>query len=261
MQAVDPIRKVVVTRYIQALREGGSLPGLVEADDGFMYVIKFRGAGQGRKALVAELIGGEIARKLGFKVPEIVFAELDEAFGRQEPDEEIQDLLKGSVGENLGVHFLSGAVTFDAVVNEVDEGLASRIAWLDAYLFNVDRTARNTNMLVWNKELWLIDHGAALFFHHSWDNWQDYIHKPFSQIRDHVLLSRAGRIVEADELFKELLTPEVIRGIVSLIPDEWLENDGDGRTAQEKKDVYEQFLAERLENTSVFINAVLHAKG
>jgi len=156
------LRTVNVTRYVTPLREGGSLPAIAEADDGFLYVLKFRGAGQGVKALIAELIGGEIARSLGFKVPEIVFANLDEAFGRTEPDEEIQDLLKASVGLNLALHYLQGAITFDASVTKVDPKLASQIVWLDCLLTNVDRTARNTNMLVWHKELWLIDHGAAL---------------------------------------------------------------------------------------------------
>jgi len=164
------IRTVNVTRYVTPLREGGSLPAIAEADDGFLYVLKFRGAGQGPRALIAELIGCEIARTCGLKVPEIVFANLDEAFGRTEPDEEIQDLLKASVGLNLALHYLSRAITFDPTTTVVDAKLASQIVWLDCLLTNVDRTARNTNMLIWNKELWLIDHGAALYFHHSWHN-------------------------------------------------------------------------------------------
>ena len=167
------LRTVNVARYVTPLREGGSLPAIAEGDDGFMYVLKFRGAGQGVKALIAELIGGEIARLLGLKVPEIVFANLDTAFGRTEPDEEIQDLLKASTGLNLALHYLSGAITFDPAVTTVDPLLASQIVWLDCLITNVDRTARNTNMLLWNKELWLIDHGAALYFHHAWDNWQE----------------------------------------------------------------------------------------
>ena len=164
------LRTVQVIRYVTPLREGGSLPAIAEADDGFLYVLKFRGAGQGVKALISELIGGEIARTLGLKVPEIVFARLDAAFGRTEPDEEIQDLLKASVGLNLGLHYLSGSITFDPTVNVVDALTASKIVWLDCLLTNVDRTPRNTNMLIWNKELWLIDHGAALYFHHAWDD-------------------------------------------------------------------------------------------
>ena len=158
------LRTVDVTRYIMPLREGGSLPALAEADDGFKYVVKFRGAGHGTKALIAELIGGEIARMLGFRLQELVFLNLDEAFGRSEGDEEIQNLLQGSRGLNLGLHFLSGALPFDPVVTEIDGKLASQVVWLDALLTNVDRTTINTNMLMWHKELWLLAHGASLFF-------------------------------------------------------------------------------------------------
>src|SRR6202000_3173472 len=198
----NQLRTVNVTRYVTPLREGGSLPAIAEADDGFLYVLKFRGAGQGVKALIAELIGGEIARALGFKVPEIVFANLDTAFGRSEPDEEIQDLLKASVGLNLALHYLSGAITFDPVVTRIDPKLASQIVWMDCLLTNVDRTPRNTNMLTWNKELWLIDHGAALYFHHSWDNWQEQATRPFLQVKDHVFLSKASELDAVDEDLK-----------------------------------------------------------
>src|SRR5580704_12166435 len=216
------LRTVQVIRYVTPLREGGSLPAIAEADDGFLYVLKFRGAGQGIKALVAELIGGEIARSLGLKVPEIVLAQLDAAFGRTEPDEEIQDLLKASVGLNIGLHYLSGSISFDPVVNRVDPLTASQIVWLDCLLTNVDRTARNTNMLIWNKELWLIDHGAALYFHHSWGaNVKEQALRPFVQIRDHVLLPWASRLPEVDTAFRELLTPERTDAVVELVPDEW----------------------------------------
>src|ERR1700748_2570596 len=179
METSISLRTVNVTRYIQPLREGGSLPALAEADDNFKYVLKFKGNGHGVKSLIAELIGGEIARALGLKIPELVFANLDEAFGRTEPDEEIQDLLKASVGLNLALHYLSGAITYDPVVTKLDETLASQIVWLDCLLMNMDRTARNTNMLLWHKELWLIDHGASLYFHHSWQNWEEQAVKPF----------------------------------------------------------------------------------
>src|ERR1700712_2414365 len=204
------LRTVQVTRYVTPLREGGSLPAIAEADDGFLYVLKFRGAGQGVKSLVAELIGGEIARLLGLKIPEIVFAGLDPAFGRTEPDEEIQDLLKASVGLNLALHYLSGAITFDSVVTTVDAKLASQIVWLDCLLTNVDRTPRNTNMLIWHKELWLIDHGAALYFHHSWDNWEEQALRPFVQVKDHVLLPRATELEQVDADFKAILSEELI---------------------------------------------------
>ena len=200
------LRTVDVTRYIMPLREGGSLPALAEADDGFKYFVKFRGAGHGTKALIAALIGGEIARMLGFRLPELVFLNLDEAFGRTEADEEIQDLLQWSRGLNIGLHFLSGALTFDPVVHQVDGKTASQIVWMDAFLTNVDRTIKNTNMLMWHKELWLIDHGASLYFQHSWTNWQQQALTPFVQIKDHVLLPFADQLKETDMAFRQLLT-------------------------------------------------------
>jgi hypothetical protein len=254
------LRTVKVTRYVTPLREGGSLPAIAEADDGFLYVLKFRGAGQGIKSLIAELIGGELARILGLKVPEIVVAHLDTAFGRAEPDEEIQDLLKASVGLNLGLHYLSGSITFDPVVNKVDPHLASRVVWLDCILTNVDRTARNTNMLVWNKELWLIDHGASLYFHHAWDNWKEQAVRPFAQVKDHVLLPLATKLDEIDETFRQLLTPEKIRAIVQLIPDEWLSGWSLDITARDIKAVYTEFLTTRLTHSKTIINAAQHAR-
>ena len=252
------IRSVDVTRYITPLREGGSLPAIVEADDGFLYVLKFRGAGQGVKALIAELLGGEIARALGFRVPEIVFAKVDAAFGRTEPDEEIQDLLRFSEGLNLGLHFLSGAITFDAVVNKVDALTASKIVWLDCFLTNVDRSVRNTNMLMWNKELWLIDHGASLYFHHSWDNWEEQSTRPFAQVKDHVLLPWATDLAKADEEFRSVLTNELLRSIVAVIPDEWL-TFGETPIA-ENRAVYERFLINRAAHSRNFVNEAQHAR-
>ena len=212
------IRTVQVMRYVTPLREGGSLPGIAEADDGFLYVLKFRGAGQGTKALIADFIGCELARASGFKVPEVVFANLDEAFGRTEPDEEIQELLRASEGMNLALHYLSGAITYDPAVTKLPELTASKIVWLDALLLNVDRTARNTNMLSWKDELWLIDHGASLYFHHAGMNWEEPAGRPFTQIKDHVLLKDATAIDEADSELKQLLTPEKIDSIVDDIP-------------------------------------------
>src|SRR3954469_6297994 len=234
------LRSVDVTRYVTPLREGGSLPAIVEADDGFLYVLKFRGAGQGIKSLIAELIGGEIARALGLRVPEIVFANVDPAFGRTEPDEEIQDLLKFSEGLNLALHYLSGAINFDSVVNKIDSTLASQIVWLDSLLMNVDRTARNTNLLMWRKELWLIDHGASLYFHHTWSNWEEQSMKPFIQIKDHVLLQWASEIEKVDEKFRSILTKEKIVSIVGLIPDEWVINKS-APNPEENRKVYQQF--------------------
>jgi hypothetical protein len=259
MNLVPDIRKVNVTRYVTPLREGGSLPAIAEADDGFLYVIKFRGAGQGVKALIAELIGGEIARALGFKVPEIVFAGLDTAFGRTEPDEEIQDLLKASIGLNLGLHYLSGAITFDPSVTHVPYKQASQIVWMDCLLTNVDRTPRNTNMLTWNKELWLIDHGAALYFHHSWQNWEEQAVRPFAQVSDHVLLLRATELEEVDQEFKQILTPERIEAIVSLVPDEWIANEWLEEPA-EVRSVYTQFLNRRIAASDIFVKAAQHAR-
>ncbi|MDO6430766.1 aminotransferase class I and II [Flavitalea sp. BT771] len=254
------LRTVNVTRYVTPLREGGSLPAIAEADDGFLYVLKFRGAGQGIKSLIAELIGGEVARALGLKVPEIVFAQLDTAFGRSEPDEEIQDLLKASVGLNLGLHYLSGSITFDPVANTVDPLLASRIVWLDSLLTNVDRTARNTNMLMFQKELWLIDHGAALYFHHSWDNWKEQAVRPFVQVKDHVLLPFASRLEEVDAEFRARLTPEKISEVVGLIPDEWLAKWSLDISAHDIRQVYIQFLETRLTHSHIFLKEAHHAR-
>lgn len=261
MNKIHPhLRTVNVIRYVTPLREGGSMPAIAEADDEFLYVLKFRGAGQGVKALVAEIIGGEIARALGFKVPEIVFANLDEAFGRTEPDEEIQDLLKASVGLNLALHYLSGSITFDPTVTTVDAKLASQIVWLDCLLTNMDRTARNTNMLIWHKELWLIDHGASLYFHHSMQNWQEQALRPFVLVKDHVLLPQATELNEVDTAFKAILTDELITSIVSLIPDEWLKDESGQETAEERRHIYRQFLISRVANSEVFVKEAQNAR-
>lgn len=254
------IRNVKVTRYVTALREGGSLPAIAEADDGFLYVIKFRGAGQGVKALIAELVGGKIAAALGLKVPEIVFAELNEAFGRTEPDEEIQDLLKASTGLNLGLHYLSGAATFDPVVTKTDELTASKIVWLDSLLMNVDRTSRNTNMLIWKKELWLIDHGAALYFHHSWQGWEEKSLQPFTHVKDHVLLKQAARLDEVDAAFRNILTDQMIDDIISLIPAEWLMKDSPFTSSSEHRNAYAIFLKTRILHSGIFVKDARHAR-
>ena len=253
------IRTVQVTRYVTPLREGGSLPAIAEADDGFLYALKFRGAGQGSKALIAELLGGEIARTLGLRVPEIVFAQLDEAFGRTEPDEEIQDLLRASTGLNLALHYLSGAITFDPVVTQPDATLASQIVWLDCLLTNVDRTARNTNMLMWHNELWLIDHGASLYFHHTWDDWQAQAVKPFVRIKDHVLLAWATELDDIDKTLKAKLTEQVIERMVRQIPDEWLTDIG-GQSPEEARGVYQQFLTMRVAASTDFVKEANDAR-
>ena len=239
------IRNVNVTRYVTPLREGGSLPAIVEADDDGMYVLKFRGAGQGPKALIAEFICGELARHLGFRVPEIVFAELDVELSRTEPDPEIQDLLKASAGLNLGLDYLPGSITFDPVVDKIDAELASRIVWFDAFVTNVDRTARNSNMLMWHKELWLIDHGAALYFQHSWDNWEEQSIKPFSLIGDHVLLPWATELSGASEVMKAKLDGSGFNDIVAAIPETWLGSND--------RQVYAAYLERRLAASDTFL--------
>lgn len=254
------IRTVQVIRYVTPLREGGSLPAIVEADDSFLYVLKFFGAGQGVKALIAELIGGEIARALKLKVPEIVFATLDEAFGRTEPDEEIQDLLKASIGLNLGLHYLQGSITYDPVATAIPPLLASKIVWLDCLLNNVDRTVRNTNMLWWQKELWLIDHGAALYFHHSWEGYKEKAQKPFQLVKEHVLLPFADQLNEADAVCKSLLNKKIIENIVDAIPDEWLLKDTPFQTQEENRQAYKDFLITRLEHSDIFVKDAIHAR-
>ena len=254
------LRTVNVIRYVTPLREGGSMPGLVEADDGFLYVIKFRGAGQGKKALIAELIGGELARAIGLKVPELVFMNLDDSFSKLEPDEEIQDLLKFSVGLNFGLHFLSGAITYDPLVSIADAMSASKVVLLDSMITNMDRTARNTNLLNWNKELWLIDHGACLYFHHAWTNWKTHAEGTFPLIKDHVLLEKATLLEEAATEIKATVNEEVIGNIVSLIPDEWLEEPTDSFTPAEKKKVYAEFLTTKLSNLDLLTKEANDAK-
>jgi hypothetical protein len=247
MKKLD-IRTADVIRYVKPLREGGSLPAIVEADDGFTYVLKFRGAGQGKKALIAELIGGELARAIGLKVPELVFLHLDDSFSKTEPDQEIQDLLRFSVGLNLGLHYLSGAITYDPLVSNVDPLTASKVVLLDSLISNIDRTHKNTNLLSWNQELWLIDHGASLYFHHSWDNWSDHLQKTFPMVRNHVLLGRASALEEAAGAINQAIDQETIRQIVAAVPDEWLKEESDQALAGEKRQVYEEILCAKLSN-------------
>jgi len=254
------LRTVNVTRYISPLREGGSLPAIAEADDDFKYVVKFRGSGHGVKALISELIGGLVAQRLKLRVPELVFVQLDEAFGRTEGDEEIQDLLKASRGLNLGLHFLSGALAYDPVSFQIDGATASTIVWMDAFLTNVDRTVRNTNMLMWHKELWLIDHGATLYFHHTWTNWEQQALSPFPLIKDHVLLRFANELETANDFCHEILTDEVIHEIVGLIPDEWASVAEEGLSSDEVREVYYQFLTRRIAQSETFLNQARHAR-
>lgn len=246
------LRTITATRYVMPLREGGSLPAIVEADDEGMYVLKFRGAGQGPKVLIAELVAGEFARAAGLDIPEIVFMELDPDMARTEPDPEIQALIRASAGLNLALDFLPGAVMFDPVVEKPDAALASAIVWLDAYVSNVDRTVRNTNMLMWHRKLRLIDHGAAFYFHHAWDGEKDLSQDPFGRIKDHVLLPFAGRLREADARMTERITPDVIERVVALVPDAWLDGDV-------SREAYVGHLTRRLASPRAFLEEAVRA--
>lgn len=254
------MRTVVVTRYVTPLREGGSVPAIVEADDEGMYVIKFRGAGQGPKALIAELIAGEIGRAAGLPVPEIVLIELDPDLARTEPDAEIQELIRASAGLNVALDYLPGAITFDPVVMKPDAALASAVVWFDAFVTNVDRTARNTNMLVWHRKLNLIDHGAALYFHHSWNQYLERSRDAFPMIRDHVLLPFAGALEQAHETMLARITPEVIHAIVALIPDALLRGDATFSSAAEYREAYAEYLLRRLQAPHLFFQEVTRAR-
>ncbi len=254
------LRTVIATRYVTPLREGGSLPAIVEADDDGMYVLKFHGAGQGPKALIAELMAGEIARASGLPVPEIVFVELDPALARTEPDPEIQHLIRASAGLNLALDYLPGAVTFDPVAKQPDADLASSVVWFDAYVTNVDRTPRNTNMLVWHRRLWLIDHGAALYFHHTWNNYLERSRDPFPLIKDHVLLPFASSLREVDEKMTGRVTPDIIDRIVKLIPDAWLVGDASFGGSNQHRDAYIEYLLRRLELPHVFLEEAIRAR-
>lgn len=258
--AVPELRTVNVIRYVEPLREGGSLPAIVDADDEFSYVIKFRGAGQGKKALIAEIIGGELARAMGLRVPELVFMNLDDSFGRTEPDEEIQDLLKFSVGLNLGLHYLPSSITYDPVVSLAEPLEASKVVILDSLITNIDRTARNTNLLNWNKELWLIDHGASIYFHHSWDNWEEHAARTFPAIKDHVLLPKAAMLTEASAEISSAISPQVIKEIVSVIPDDFLTDDFSEVSPADKRAVYTEFLSRRFANLDSLVTEAENAR-
>lgn len=257
------VRTINVTRYVTPLREGGSLPAIVEADDDGLYVLKFRGAGQGAKALIAELVSGEIARALGLQVPEIVLANLDPDLARTEPDPEIHALIHDSAGLNLALDFLPGAVTFDpVVVQHPDAALASRIVWFDGYVTNVDRTVRNTNMLMWHRQLWLIDHGATLYFHHlpGWEADAGRARGPFPAIKDHVLMRHASLLTDVDEVLAGALTGDVIAGILDIVPDEWLGSGASALPPSEVRAAYLRYLADRLTAPRPFMEEAARAR-
>jgi hypothetical protein len=248
------LREIEATRYVTPLREGGSLPALVEASDDGLYVLKFRGAGQGPKALVAEIVAGELARALGLAVPELALVQLDPALGRAEPDPEIQDLLAASVGLNLGVDFLPGALPFGPAAGPAPAPeLAAEIVWFDALVTNVDRTAKNTNMLLWHERLWLIDHGASLYFHHAAEPVEGHERTPFAAVAEHVLLPFAGSIVEADARLAPRVTPKLLGEIAAAVPAVWL--DG------EDPHVYVDYLLGRLAEPREFVAEAERARG
>ena len=253
------MRTVHATRYVTPLREGGSLPAIIEADDQGMYVLKFRGAGQGTKALIAELVAGEIARALGLPIPEIVFVQLDAGLARTEPDPEIQDLIKASVGVNLALDYLPGSVTFDPLAEKPDGELASSIVWFDAFVTNVDRTPRNTNLLVWHRKLWLIDHGAALYFHHNWDGFLERATQPFALIKDHVLLPYSDRIEAVDATLSARLTAPIVQNIVARIPDAWL-GELPFASADAHRQAYVDYLMRRIAAPRAFAEEAIRAQ-
>jgi hypothetical protein len=247
------LRTVNATRYVVPLREGGSLPAIVEADDLGLYVVKFRGAGQGILALIAELLAGEIGRALGLRVPEIVLMEIDEALGRNEPDYEIRHLLKASTGINLALDYLPGSTMFDPAARDTapaDE--ASMLVWFDAYTLNIDRTPRNANLLMWHRKLYPIDHGAALFFHHDWASREKKIASPFAEIKDHILLPWAKEIALAAKTAHEKLTEPVLRGIVEMVPEAWLAMIPGDVSAADRRAGYMDFFMRRLAGSAVF---------
>ena len=242
------------------MREGGSLPAIIEADDDGMYVLKFRGAGQGPKALIAELIAGELARAAGLLVPELVFVSLDPEIAKTEPDPEIQDLIRASGGLNLGLDYLPGSVMFDPVADKLDAELASRIVWFDAYVTNVDRTPRNANLLMWHRRLWLIDHGAALYFHHAWTDVGQRSKDRFPLIREHILLPFAKDIETADQAMTAAITSEVINSVVDLVPDDWMNDGSPFSTTAENRQAYVQYLTRRLDEPRHFVEEAIRAR-
>lgn len=254
------IKTVTAVRYVTPLREGGSLPAIVEADDGLLYVMKFVGAGQGPKALIAELVAGEIARTLDLPVPDIALIELDPAIGQNEPNAEIQDLLRASVGLNLGLRYLPNAFAYNSLLKPPPAPeLASAIVWFDAYVTNVDRTPLNVNLLIWEEQLWLIDHGAALYFHHDWNNYLERSRTPFAMIKDHTLLPFASGLAEADANLRPRLTPKVIGQIVDDIPEIWLNGESSFPGPAEHRAAYVTYLLRRLEAAPIFVQEAINA--
>jgi hypothetical protein len=258
------MRTVVATRYVTPLREGGSLPGLVEADDDGLYVVKFSGAGQGPRALVAEWIGGELGRAIGLTVPDLVGIDVDATLGDAEPDEEIHDLVRASGGLNLGMDFLPGALGFNRAAVSPDEPIdpefAADAVWLDALVTNPDRTAQNPNLLVWHGRLWLIDHGAALYVHHTWRDPDEHAGRPFERIRDHVLLPFAGSIEAADDRHAGRIDRARLVALVDALPDAWLPVDPTIGGPDDQRAAYVRYLLRRLETPRTFVQEAERAR-
>ena len=255
------MRTVLATRYVTPLREGGSLPAIVEADDSGLYVVKFRAAGHGTKALIAEWLSGELARAAGIRVPEIVGVEVDAALGRNEPDPEIRELLRNSTGTNIGLDFLPGSITFDPTAGPAppaDE--ASAIVWFDAFTTNVDRTPRNPNLLAWHRQLWLIDHGSSLYFHHAWDPTASDGRNAFAPIRDHVLLPWATGIATAGERIAAAWTPAVVTSVLAAIPDAWLTDEPRFASPAEHREAYAHYFERRLGAATIFTEEAERAR-
>jgi len=255
------LRTVNATRYVLALREGGSLPAIAEAEDLGLYVVKFRGAGQGPLALVAELVAGEIGRALGLRIPEIVFIHIDAALGRNEPDYEIRSLLKASHGINIGLDYLPGSTMFDpAAKDTASSEIASLGVWFDAFVQNVDRTPRNANLLNWHRQLYFIDHGAALFFHHDWSSIAGKATSPFAEVAQHILLPWADDLGRASAVAHERLSRGVFASILEQVPEDWLSGERDGIPSAEKRAAYLDHLTRRLASSTIFEEEVARAR-
>jgi hypothetical protein len=255
------LRTVTATRYVTPLREGGSLPGLVEADDDGLYVVKFRGAGQGPRALVAEWVAGEIGRALGLRVPDLVGIEVAGSLGDAEPDQELQDLVHASDGLNLGLDFLPAAQAFNPAARpEVDPDIAATIVWLDGLVTNPDRTVANPNLLIWHDQLWCIDHGAALYIHHTWRDPDAHARRPFERIADHVLLPFASSVADLDAALADRLPAATVDTIVEAIPDLWLPDDGLAGDAVAQRSAYRRYLEVRLDAPRPFVQEAERAR-